>query len=475
MYKRCGVGLDQDLLAAVDSMEPTSRDAAWAVIDEMEAEGRRTLELCSGTIDLAKWLAERGIPMAVVTRNSATTVDHLNSALWTATGLPPLSLAISRDTPGIAAKPDPAALHIIAATWDAPLSSLLMVGDSPKNDIIFGKAAEVATALVDSGRQYVEGGSGGNCGADFTVESLGDLPALLDACYCTAPVFTNGNAPPLSKYPKPAPAGEAAIAAAAGDLSRLKMLPVEALSKVDETSGNTPIVWAADAGHLDVVNLLISAGVPCEVPGYLGATALARACRSGHTAIVSALLATPSGYSSIDLPNNKQQYPLHFAAFKKHPETVQVMLQRGASTTVTDRKGRTPAEDTSVESIREAILSERADRLECARSRFSADVRATAQQHSIAGSASSSKEDRIKGAYFGALVADALTLGSHYEYDAPKIKEAYGGTISKFMGPGEMMGGETHGIGWGKRNYHPGEFRFNTYWFFIAPLFDMSH
>jgi hypothetical protein len=48
------------------------------------------------------------------------------------------------------------------------------------------------------------------------------------------------------------------------------------------------------------------------------------------------------------------------------------------------------------------------------------------------------KADRIKGAYFGALVADALTLGSHYEYDAPKIKAAYGGTISKFMAPGEQ-------------------------------------
>jgi len=63
---------------------------------------------------------------------------------------------------------------------------------------------------------------------------------------------------------------------------------------------------------------------------------------------------------------------------------------------------------------------------------------------------------QLKGAYFGALVADALTLGSHYEYDAVKIKEAYGGDITRFMAPGEQMGGETHGVGWGQRNYHPG-------------------
>lgn len=66
-------------------------------------------------------------------------------------------------------------------------------------------------------------------------------------------------------------------------------------------------------------------------------------------------------------------------------------------------------------------------------------------------------KDRIRGAYYGALVADALCLGSHYEYDALKIKQAYGGeTIQRYMAAGEQMGGETHGIGWGKRNYHPG-------------------
>ncbi len=68
------------------------------------------------------------------------------------------------------------------------------------------------------------------------------------------------------------------------------------------------------------------------------------------------------------------------------------------------------------------------------------------------------KQEAIKGAFFGALVGDALCLGSHYEYDAHKIYKAYGNRpIEKFMSPGEMMGGQTHGIGWGERNYHPGK------------------
>ena len=71
--------------------------------------------------------------------------------------------------------------------------------------------------------------------------------------------------------------------------------------------------------------------------------------------------------------------------------------------------------------------------------------------------ATPSIEDKIRGAYFGALVGDALCLGSHYEYDAVKIKQAYDGKpLTKYMAPGEQMGGQTHGVGWGARNYHPG-------------------
>jgi len=70
----------------------------------------------------------------------------------------------------------------------------------------------------------------------------------------------------------------------------------------------------------------------------------------------------------------------------------------------------------------------------------------------------STKQDKIKGIFYSAIVGDALCLGSHYEYDAQKIYKAYGNkNIEKFMSPGEMMGGQTHGIGWGERNYHPGK------------------
>ena len=86
------------------------------------------------------------------------------------------------------------------------------------------------------------------------------------------------------------------------------------------------------------------------------------------------------------------------------------------------------------------------------------DVGATAPHQHIP-----SKSSRIQGSFFGALVADALCLGSHYEYDAKIIKQAYGGDKAiqhlEYLGPGEKMGGSTHGVGWGRRNYHPGQKR----------------
>eukprot|EP01079_Euglenida_sp_SAG-EU17-18_P011413 gene11413-9920_t len=62
---------------------------------------------------------------------------------------------------------------------------------------------------------------------------------------------------------------------------------------------------------------------------------------------------------------------------------------------------------------------------------------------------------RIRGSMLGSLVADALCLGTHYEYDAVKIKKFYGG-LDRYYAPGEKTQGVTHGVGWGARNFHGG-------------------
>jgi len=95
--------------------------------------------------------------------------------------------------------------------------------------------------------------------------------------------------------------------------------------------------------------------------GFLGNTALSRACCKGHTEIVQLLLENED-ITCVNECNDKQQYPLHFAAFKKKRACVEAMLaSEKVITTMLDRKGRTPAEDTSDAEIRDMILKRRAE------------------------------------------------------------------------------------------------------------------
>lgn len=351
MYRRCNVDLKADLLSAIAAMPPAEQAAANAVIDEMEAEGRRTLKLMPGAVELVSWLKRHDIPTALVTRNTAETVDHLHKSLWIPAGLPPFSPAISRDDAALPAKPDPAALKEIASGWNLPPGpDLLMVGDSPSNDVAFGKAAGTSTALLDTGRRCVEGGTDG--GSDIIVDALARLPHRLWQHFD----INSQAAAPLSKYPAPVPGSAASKAAVSGDVSAVGAFAFELLDTPDPESGNTPLLWAADAGHVEVVQMLLNRGVSCNHRGFLGATALTRACRSGHLGVVSALLEHPACDPNIS--NDKMQSPLHFAAFKRKPEVVSAMLAHSiVNPFVLDRKGRTPAEDTSDEAIRAEILA----------------------------------------------------------------------------------------------------------------------
>eukprot|EP00798_Chlamydomonas_sp_ICE-L_P007886 gene7886-1099_t len=259
MYKRCNVPIKDDLIRVVNAMPKAEKDAAWRVIDDMEEEGRRTLQLKRGVVELASWLKHHKVRTAVVTRNSAVTLDHLTSNLWKAADLPPFSVALSRDDTSIPPKPDPEALRVIAGKWGVdPGPDLLMVGDSPSMDVLFGKAAGSSTALLDSGRRFLEDGS--DKGADFCVEYLYQLPALIWNHF--------------------------------------------------EVPGNTPLIWAADQGQVGAVSFLVKMKVNGNAHGFLGATALCRGSQKGHIDVLEALLQAPG--INCDLANNKMQDPLHF-------------------------------------------------------------------------------------------------------------------------------------------------------------------
>ena len=341
MYARCNVPREEDILETIaNKMSPADAAHAWEVIDEVEEEGRRTLQLMPGARELGVWLQAHGVPIALVTRNSSRSAEYFAQKLWGADDFSPL---ISRDSPkGLPTKPDPAAIYYIGKEWSVDMDSqspdLIMVGNT--NDVMFGKQAGVSTALVNKLS---------NDGPDIHVEELRELPRKLwETFHIESTLGTNV---PLLKYPAPVPDGVASIAAFEGDVDRLNDLSLSEWNSAD-MSGNTPLVWASDAGHTDVAKLLLSKDVDANARGYLGATAVCRASRRGHMGVLRLLL---ENNASPDIPNKKMQYPLHFAAFKRNPEAVAVLLEKGSNPLVLDRKGRTPAEDTSDVAIRDMI------------------------------------------------------------------------------------------------------------------------
>lgn len=343
MYRRANVPRGDDILSPKWRHDPV----ASAVVQEMEEEGRRTLRLMPGAGELATWLHSHRVPVALVTRNSRLTVAHFHRHVWPA-GVAPMSPAISRDDDH-PPKPDPTAFASIAGDWGIPPGpEWLMVGDSPRNDIAFGKAAGARTALLDVGGRHAKQGFTND--PDIYVEHLSALAGKIwqayhvDSPLCSLELH--------AKRPVPVPSSAASIAAAGGHVETLGAVSLKERSAAEESTGNTPLIWAADAGHIAAVEALLGAGVDVDVRGFIGATAVSRAARRGHIPVLKALLT--HGVDT-NIPNDKLQCPLHFAAFKLQREAVSVLLHHNANPLVLDRKGRTPAEDTSDEGIRAQI------------------------------------------------------------------------------------------------------------------------
>ena len=171
----------------------------------------------------------------------------------------------------------------------------------------------------------------------------------------------------LKYFKTPHPTSASAISSSSGDIVQLQSLTSNELFQLDE-HGNNSLIWAANSGQDTVVRFLLDIVQKegrhdvINTKGYLGNTALSRAARGGFVECVKILLDFPD--IDPNLCNDKKQYPLHFAAFKKHSDVVRVMLSSGkCDTMVKDRKGRTPAEDTSVEEIKDMIINARANGL----------------------------------------------------------------------------------------------------------------
>lgn len=126
-----------------------------------------------------------------------------------------------------------------------------------------------------------------------------------------------------------------------GDVGRLSQFGPELRSRDD--LGNTPMIWAAQGGKLEALQLLIESQCDVDDQGQRGNTPLHRAAR--HSKGACAVMLLKHG-AEPNICNDQGETPLHVAAFHQHRLAARILLEAGADPCISDSKGRTPGKVT---------------------------------------------------------------------------------------------------------------------------------
>ncbi len=129
------------LLEAAEGLPEEERRAFHRDVEALEMEGARQATLVPGADELLGWLAERGLPWAVVSRNFRGAMEEAASRIGLT--LPPVTL--SRDDGPV--KPAPEALWRASDALGVDPSSAVFVGDF-LYDLIGARRAGMRSVLV---------------------------------------------------------------------------------------------------------------------------------------------------------------------------------------------------------------------------------------------------------------------------------------------------------------------------------------
>jgi HAD superfamily hydrolase (TIGR01549 family) len=165
---RAAIGVPEPLLENMLAIPPgPDRDRAFAILDRFEEEAAEASELNDGARDVLAFLASRGIPSGLVTRNSRRSTDRVlrKHALT-------FGIVVTREDAPV--KPAPEPLWMICEKLGVKPPQALMVGDF-KFDIAAGRNAGTRTALLTNGKtpSYLK-----EVPPDHVLERLEDLLLL---------------------------------------------------------------------------------------------------------------------------------------------------------------------------------------------------------------------------------------------------------------------------------------------------------
>lgn len=156
-----------DILQWLDDLSPQRRNEATQIIEAFEQDGVENVTWNDGARETVEAVRALGLPTAIVTRNSRTSLLAVCERL----GIAVDQLVAREDAPP---KPHPACLHYTAEKLAVPIGQLVMVGDY-RHDTDAGKAAGALTVLLTNGKTPMW-----TVTADLVIERLSELLAHIE-------------------------------------------------------------------------------------------------------------------------------------------------------------------------------------------------------------------------------------------------------------------------------------------------------
>ena len=118
-------------------------------------------------------------------------------------------------------------------------------------------------------------------------------------------------------------------------LAKIHLKVFTVLEIRDKYYGQTPLSWAGEKGHLEVVKLLLGAGAKVDSKDdRYGQTPLSWAAENGHLEVVKLLLGAGANVNSKD--DKYGRTPLSWAGYHGHLEVVKWLVLRGVPDITSD-------------------------------------------------------------------------------------------------------------------------------------------
>ncbi|MEQ8517063.1 MAG: HAD-IA family hydrolase, partial [Chromatocurvus sp.] len=144
--QEAGVPDGRGVLEHMDGLDcPSERRRVEAIVHRHEMAGAEAAVWIPGAERALRGLHDRGLPIAIVTRNSCVAASLTMSRL----AMPEMPLKAREHAPP---KPDPTALLALAADWQLPPPEIAFVGDI-HNDTEAARRAGMIPVLFTAGRQ----------------------------------------------------------------------------------------------------------------------------------------------------------------------------------------------------------------------------------------------------------------------------------------------------------------------------------